>query len=185
MSDKVTEIEALRQIDSLLCQLNEEEINRIFIFVSAKYNVKANQTNIPQHSNRQNEPTFSNPLPSELSIKEFISFKKPIGFYETITCLGYYLEKVLGMDGFKTLDITQANKDARLHPMSNPTFFVNDATSKYGFLMPIGSGKKVLSAKGEAVVNALPDREKVNQILEEYPVKRKPIKKTNKKINHQ
>lgn len=178
MSDKITEIEALGQIDKLLSQLNDEEIARIFNYISAKYKVRQSSTNLPQSSTLRKEDNQDIEIPSDISIKEFMNIKKPIGFYERIACLGYYLEKMMGMDGFKTSDITQANKDARLHPMSNPTFFVNDATSKYGFLTPIGSGKKGISAKGESVVEALPDREKVRQILEENPTKRKTTKRT-------
>lgn len=179
MSDKISEIEALGQIDKLLSQLSEEEIARIFGYVSAKYKMRQSSIILPQNSNVQKDHATNIEIPVDISIKEFMNIKKPIGFYERIACLGYYLEKMMGMDGFKTFDITQANKDARLHPMSNPTFFVNDATSKYGFLTPIGSGKKGISAKGEAIVEALPDREMVRQILEENPTKRKAIKRTS------
>jgi len=180
MSEKINEIGALGQIDSLLSQLNDEEINRIFSFLVAKYKIGQYQTSFPQKKDIQKDQSAHEEIPSGISIKDFVNLKKPVGFYERIACLGYYLEKVMGMEGFKTFDITQANKDARLHPMSNPTFFVNDASAKYGFLTPIGSGKKGISAKGEAVVEALPDREKVQQILDENPTKRKAVRKTDK-----
>jgi hypothetical protein len=179
MSDKVNEIAALAQIDNLLSQLEEEEVSRIFGFISSKYKFIKVASPDPISTNAQTQ-SIGESFNSNMSIKEFVSIKRPEGYYERIACLGYYLEKVKGLEGFKTADITEANKEARLNPMSNPTFFVNDATSKYGYLTPIGGGNKALSAKGEAVVEALPDRERVKQVLEDNPIKRKNPKKNNK-----
>lgn len=175
MSEKINEIEVLKKVDELLSNLSDEERGRIFDYTLAKYKVQSSKMGTSTASSKLNPPDFDT-----MSIKEFMTAKKPNGFYERVTCLAYYLEKIQGLEGFKTVEITQANKDARLSPMSNPTFFVNDAASKYGFLTPIGNAKKALSPRGEALVEALPDRQKVNEVLEEFPVKRKASKKSAK-----
>jgi|SRR5882724_7805619 len=176
MIKKMTEIEALKEIDRILSNLQEEEISRIFEWISSKYKINLQKIGSPVISDR---PLENN---SPLSVKEFITLKKPENFYERIACLAYYLEKYKGIENFKTADITKINQEARLDRLPNPALYVSDATISYGYLSSIGGGKKALSIRGEVLVNALPDRDKVINALLEHPFKRK-IKKSIKRFS--
>jgi hypothetical protein len=181
MSEKVTELEALLGIDKLLSNLEAEEVNRIFDWISSKYKISSKKLgNIVSSSDVQSKKQLSDDL-STISIKEFIALKKPENYYERIACLAYYLEKNKGAENFKTSDITKINQEARLDKLPNPALYVSDATVSYGYLSSIGGGKKALSIRGEALVNALPDRDRVNDALSERPFKRR-TKKSIKKI---
>jgi hypothetical protein len=115
------------------------------------------------------------------TIKQFIAQKRPENLYQRVACLAYYLAHALETPRFKTKDISQANTDAAVSKLSNAAAFVNDATSKYGYLSAAGSGAKQITAFGEQVVEALPDREKVKQLhLDNKSRGRKKAKKKSK-----
>jgi hypothetical protein len=111
--------------------------------------------------------------------KKFMTDKRPRTDAERVTCLAYYLSHFRETPQFKTAEITATNVDAAQKPLSNPTVAVNDAANKYNFLAPAGSGRKQITARGEAVVEALPDREKVKAALEDHPMRK--ARKKNKK----
>jgi len=113
------------------------------------------------------------------TIKQFIAAKRPENVYQRVACLAYYLAHTSAMPRFKTKDITQANTDAAVGKFSNASSFVNDATNKYGYLSAAGGGTKQISAFGEQVVEALPDRDKVKQLHDDH--KPRARKKTKKK----
>lgn len=99
-----------------------------------------------------------------ITIKQFIKQKRPENLYQRVACLAYYLTHALQTAHFKTKDISKANTDAAVSKFSNAAVFVNDATNKYGYLSAAGRGNKQITAFGEEVVEALPDREKVKQL---------------------
>ncbi len=167
------EIEALKDIDERLSKLPVDCQHRVLVWINAKYSGGGRPLAMsPQKSMEPNSGEFG-------SIKDFIAAKKTNGYYERIACLAYYLEKVGGMtEGCKTADITKANNDARMLKIPNPSQYVSDAVKSYGYLTSIGNGRKALTAKGEALVEALPDREKVKAALAEHPAKRRTAKKT-------
>ena len=117
---------------------------------------------------------------TDTSIKQFLALKKPSNFYEQIACLAYYLEKIQGVDGFNTKEITKLNTDARTTKIPHSSMYVKNTVSQYGYLSPLGGGKKALTVRGEALVEALPDKEKVKQALEEHPFRGKSKKKKQK-----
>jgi hypothetical protein len=80
-----------------------------------------------------------------------------------------------------TKDITKANSDARLSKLTNPAVFVKHATHTYGYLTPLGKRKFAISARGEAVVEALPDRTKVEEELAANPFGKKARRKRSRK----
>lgn len=127
-----------------------------------------------------------NPAPGQgqiagMTIKQFIAAKRPENEYQRVACLAYYLAHASGTPRFKTKDITQANTDAAVSKLANPAARVNDATGKYGYLTAAGGGTKQLSAFGEQLVEALPDRDKVKQLHDDHqPRARKKIKKKPK-----
>jgi hypothetical protein len=143
--------------------------------------------NAPQHVNNAGQETGSSASSQNsnhltgMTIKQFIAQKHPENFYQRVACLAYYLAHAADMPHFKTKDISKANTDAAASKFSNATAFVNDATAKYGYLSAAGGGNKQISAFGEQVVEALPDREKVKQLHDEYsPRARKKAKKKTK-----
>jgi hypothetical protein len=99
------------------------------------------------------------------TIKQFVTSKRPDTQYERLACLAYYMTHVGNTPTFKTADITKANTAAALPKLSNPSQVVGDTTSAYKYLSSAGKGAKQISGLGEAVVEALPDREAVKAAI--------------------
>ncbi len=95
------------------------------------------------------------------TIKQFVTAKRPETQYERVACLAYYLTHVSNTPRFKTRDITAANTSAAQPKLSNPSQVVGDTTKTYKYLSSAGKGAKQITALGEAVVEALPNREAV------------------------
>lgn len=183
MAKKTTEHDALKGVDLLLEALSPEERQRVFDWIVLKYKVSPSTTGSnPNPGSTTGAGQFTtSQIPNNAKVKDFIALKKPDGFYERIACLAYYLEKFDGKDGVKTGDIVKANTDARQTKLPHSTMYVNNATTLYGYLIASGKGKKTVSARGEALVDALPDREKVKAALEAHPIKKRSKNKKNKK----
>jgi hypothetical protein len=107
-----------------------------------------------------------------LAPKPFMAQKKPKTDAERMTCLAYFLTHNRATPQFKTRELTKLNEDAAGSPFSNPAVAVSNAV-KEQYLAPAASGKKQITVRGEALVLALPDREKVNAALEEHRVRRR------------
>lgn len=117
-----------------------------------------------------------------LTAKQFMAQKKPKTDGERVTCLAYYLTHQRRTSQFKTRDLTELNKkEAAGTPFSNPTVAVNNAMRDNQFLTPAGGGKKQITARGEALVDALPDREKVAAALAENPIRRRRPSKAKRR----
>src|SRR5712692_7448589 len=95
-----------------------------------------------------------------LSAKQFMAQKKAKTDAERITCLAYYLTHHRKIDKFKTNELTDLNKEAAGAPFSNAAVAVSNAARDLYFA-PAGGGLKQITTRGESVVEALPDREKV------------------------
>ncbi|MGN6294250.1 MAG: hypothetical protein ACTHMV_16000 [Chitinophagaceae bacterium] len=170
MSTKISEIEILKEIDKLLEHLLAEERQRIFNFLSSKYTISlgvaaVNSGKILDNKNQ----SFS----TGTTIKQFITAKKPNGFCEQIICLGYFLEKIQGLEIFESKDMTEANTAARVTKIPHTSLYLKSCFAQYGYLVQVGGGKKALCARGEALVEALPDRDAVKAALENNPIKKK------------
>lgn len=170
-----SETDAMKDLERALDQIDESARRRVLNWAHSKYGLGA-----PLTAPAPIAPPSLDPLNQSQAkgdIKSFMSVKKPGNFYERVACLVYYREKVDKILEIKTADISKANTDARLSKLSNTALFVSDATRKYGYLTSIGHGKVALSSRGEAVVEALPDREKVKEALESNPFRRSGKKK--------
>jgi hypothetical protein len=111
--------------------------------------------------------------PGNLTAKSFLAQKDPKTDAERITCLAYYLTHHKATPRFKTKALANANVDAAQPKFSNPAVAVmNAAGSKY--LSAAGGGEKQITVLGEKLVDALPDRERVNAL-------RKPRRRRTKK----
>lgn len=114
-----------------------------------------------------------------LTPKQFMAQKKPKTDAERITCLGYYLTHQRKIDKFKTKDLTDLNKEAAGAPFSNAAVAVSNAARDLYFA-PAGGGLKQITTRGEAVVEALPDRERVKAALEEQPARKRKVSKNRR-----
>jgi hypothetical protein len=115
----------------------------------------------------------NNQTPSDkLTPKQFLAKKKPDNNYERVACLAYYLTNYRNTPTFKTKDIDALNTESA-HNFRNAPRDVMHATSAYRYLSPAGGGKKQITSLGEAVVDALPDREKVKAVIGEHKPSRK------------
>ena len=113
---------------------------------------------------------------SGLTPKQFMAQKKPKTDAERMTCLAYFMTHQRGTTQFKTKELTDLNKEAAGTPFSNAGVAVNNAALIH-YMTAAGGGAKQITVRGEAVVEALPDREKVKAALEENPARRrKPSK---------
>ena len=104
---------------------------------------------------------------SDLQPKQFLAVKKPTTDYERVACLGYYLTNVRATPHFKTVDITKLATEAA-YKFSNTATSVAHASTTYKYLAPAGGGKKQMTALGEAIVEAMPDRAKVQAAAQEF-----------------
>lgn len=112
--------------------------------------------------------------------KAFMVARRPTTDMERVTCLAYFLTHARNTTSFKTKELTDLNMEAAQPRLSNPSATARNAVG-YGFLAPAGGGRKQITPRGEALVKALPDREKVKAALDEYQIRKKPRKRTARK----
>jgi hypothetical protein len=108
-----------------------------------------------------------------LSPRDFVSQKKPNSLVERVACLAFYLTHYRGTPHFKTADIVSLNTEAAGHKFGNASRDMDNADRQNGYLVTAGKGAKQLTPRGEAVVEALPDRSAVKAALDENPYKSK------------
>ena len=166
----LTEVDAMKFVDDALAGLEPEARQRVLTWAASKYHVET--IKLVGGGSGDGDKKADGMTPAAAGslghIKDFLVKKRPSTLYERVACLAYYLEKMSSITAFKAKDIEKASTDARHGKIDNVPSVLNDATSKYGFLSPCGRGKKELSAKGEAMVEALPDREKVKEVISKY-----------------
>ncbi|MGH9879487.1 MAG: hypothetical protein ACRD5H_17795 [Nitrososphaerales archaeon] len=112
--------------------------------------------------------------------RSFMTQKKPGDQQERVACLAFYLTFHKDMSAFKTRDITQMNSDAGQANLSNAAMFLKNSV-KVQYLSSAGKGMRQLTPRGEALVNALPDRAAVKQALADHPLSGRKKKGTGKK----
>ncbi len=104
--------------------------------------------------------------------KQFMAQKRPSSEIERITCLAYFLSHHRNTPAFKTRDLTKLNTEAAQPSFSNAAVFARNAVQAE-YLSKAGGGSKQITALGEALVDALPDREKVKVAIESNKSSRK------------
>jgi hypothetical protein len=172
-----SEVDAMRDIDGALGKLDAEAQQRVLEWASSKHGLKVKG----QFEGGGSSAHPTSPQPQRATdIKTFLAQKRPDSFYERVACLVYFLEKFAGQAEVGTKDITKANSDARLSKLTNPAVFVKHATHTYGYLTPLGKRKFAISARGEAIVEALPDRTKVEEALVANPFGKKARRKRSR-----
>ncbi|MEU6384620.1 hypothetical protein ABZ847_13705 [Streptomyces bauhiniae] len=103
--------------------------------------------------------------------RSFMSQKKPDSLVERIACLAYYLTVYRDEAHFKTSDLVSLNTEAAAQKFGNASRDADNADRLSGYLVTAGKGMKQLTPRGEAVVQALPDREAVKAALAEHSYK--------------
>ena len=114
------------------------------------------------------------------SPKVFISAKRPAAVAERVACLAFYLTHYRNMQSFGGGDIATLNTEAAA-PRLNTSRDLDNADRASGYLVSAGDRKKQITARGEALVAALPDREAVKAALQEYPHKKRRSTASSKK----
>lgn len=114
--------------------------------------------------------------------KAFMAAKRPKTDVERVACLAYFLTHNRDTSKFKTKALTDLNVEAAGDKFSNISATArNAAASSNGFLSSAGAGNKQITARGEAMVEALPDRDKVTAALAEHPARKARKKRRTRK----
>lgn len=174
MNDSVDEAKVLNDVISALQPMSIEQRSRLIDTVATFYRLSLSQhhSSPAEASATSARPTnegSATPRPSfsedrSLSPKEFLLEKGPRTEAERIACLAYYLTHFRDIKYFQTSDLTDLNVEGAQIKLSNATARVFDAT-RDGFLAPAPGGKKQITALGERLVRALPEREAVREII--------------------
>ena len=99
--------------------------------------------------------------------RDFIAHKNPMNEQERLTCLAYYLDKYQKVEKFSAKELKSLNITAGQPRFKNISYTARDAVNT-GYLAPAGGGKKMLSALGERVVDAMPNRDNVAAVLKKF-----------------
>lgn len=163
-----SELAAIKTIHDALVELPEDQRKFVLSVVMEKLDIEADLKWFSTRTNAAPKPPEppSSPNPN-MSAKEFLTWKMPRTDVERVACLGFYLSRYRGEGSFKTRDITKLNMEAAWPNFSNAATALSNAHTLSGYVMPAGGGKKQLTMKGERLVEALPDRAAVQQVLAE------------------
>lgn len=101
--------------------------------------------------------------------KQFLASKAPRSDVERIAVLAYYLTHARDTPHFSTKELSELNTEAAGPRFSNASYAASNATKKSGLLAAAPGGKKQITARGEALVEALPDRQAVTAALDAIP----------------
>jgi hypothetical protein len=100
-----------------------------------------------------------------ISVKEFLKQKAPTTDLERLVCLAFYLTHAKDIPSFTTREITKLNSDAHGMDFSNAAATAMNAVKQSKYLSSASGGKKRITTRGEAIVDAMPDRAKVKEVL--------------------
>jgi len=103
--------------------------------------------------------------------KQFLALKAPETDVERVTVLGYYLTYARENPHFKTKELSELNVEAAGPRLSNASYAASNAQKKMGYLASGPGGTKQITARGEALVENLPDRAAAKAAVEALPGK--------------
>jgi hypothetical protein len=172
MTSKVDrEVEAMQTSLGALSVLDQAEQKRVLEWLADKLNLATIGVPSPGVSERG---TVSNAKASAThgntpTPKHFMVEKRPTTDVERITCLAYYLTHYRDTTHFKSKQLGELNKEAAQPKFSNAAVAVKNATVQNQYLSAAAAGNKQITARGEAIVEALPDQEKVKVALQANP----------------
>jgi hypothetical protein len=174
-----SEIVAMDAALKALSELQVDEQKRVLAWLIQKLNLSGSVSLESQSAPAQ--PGIARPAGAVggVTAKQFMAQKRAKTDAERITCLAYYLTHFRKIDKFKTKDLTELNKDAAGVPFSNAAVAVNNA-ARDSYMAPAGGGLKQITSRGEALVEALPDREGVKAALEAQPARKRKVPKNKR-----
>lgn len=132
----------------------------------------------PATTSGESDASFS--VDVEMSPKQFILEKRPRAEVERLACLAYYLTHYRHTPQFKNIDLSNINTEAAQRKFSNVAYTVQNAVKLHYIVQGSKKGHKQLSADGEQIISALPDREAVAAIRQRMRP-RKPTKRSRRK----
>ena len=179
------ELSAMRTCYTALADLEESGRQRAVMWLIESLRIAGVGTAVPvgtgvlpAGANSRVGPVGLDSVPSP---RDFMSQKRPQSHVERVACLAYYLSRHRSTPHFKAADIGALNTDAAGQKFGNLSRDVDNADRHSGFIVSAGKGAKQLTARGEALVEALPDREAVKLALLEYPYRQKRSSGSSKK----
>jgi hypothetical protein len=171
--DGVGELKAMTAALTALEPLDVDARSRALKWLSEALGVsgalggKTSSLNTSVNSHRENGGDAADI--SVMTPKQFMSMKRPTTDVERIACLAYYLTYARDTLHFKTTDLTSLNTEAAGLRFGNASQAANNAMNQNGYLAQAGKGNRQITPRGEALVEALPDREAVTAALAEHP----------------
>ena len=176
------ELEAMRAVHKALEPLDAEARGRVLSWVTSTLEVnepngKLQQSKSVAHATGQGTPAIT----SGQTIEAFVASKRPSDTYQRLAALAFYLEHYEQHTDITGKDLTKANTDARQVKVSNMAQFIDLATRRHGYFTSSGKGKKRLSSRGRALVEALPDQAAVKESLGQHPLPKKGGRKAKKR----
>ena len=99
------------------------------------------------------------------TIKDFLKRKLPKTEAERLVCIAYYLTHASNTSEFSTRDINTLNSEAHQPAFANASVTIGNAVRQSRFLCQASNGQKKITTVGEALVEALPDREKLSDAV--------------------
>jgi hypothetical protein len=178
---EVNELDAIKTAMDALQPLDEEGRRRALSYISDRLSIPTGALGAGSIGG-QATPRVQD-VPGDLKTMEpkaFLAAKNPQTDVERATVLAYYLTHARGERHFKTRDLTDLNTEAAGQRFSNTSVAVNNAIRQNGYLAPGPKGTRQITARGDEVVEALPDREALAAILAAQPKRRRRKRTTNK-----
>jgi hypothetical protein len=133
------------------------------------------------HSHVSSHVSSTHVVDPNATPQHFLDEKRPDTDVERVACLAFYLKHNRNTRQVKTSDITTLNTEAAYRELSNASYAVGNA-EKAGLLTKAGKrGEKQITSFGERIVDALPDRKAVKEVMASHKKRsvrrRKPRKK--------
>jgi hypothetical protein len=167
-NDFVRELEALKQMLSVLEALNDDQRKFVLKAAADRFGlIIPKNENFENISDAQNHSVQfkANENIANITPKEFIKIKNPDSDVLRVACLAYYLTYARNQPHFKSEEIAKLNTEAAYQNFGNHLKTVNNTMTRSHFLAPAGNGKKQITAHGEDVVNSLPNKEAVAELI--------------------
>ncbi len=173
LRDENFELDAMATVYKILQRLVPDEQARVLSWVEEKLGLRA-EPRLGSDIGAAGVANGTGPMSGSLQVsaKRFLADKKPSTDVERMACLAFFQTHMKSRPKFKTRELTELNKEAAQPPLSNPAFAVVNATNAK-YLAPAGGGYKQITVRGETLVEALPDREKVKAALNANPLGRR------------
>jgi hypothetical protein len=165
-----TELEAIAAILSVLGPLDETQRKFVLRTVADRLAIPESDTSLASRDQPEDTlPRAKHGATRAGTPKAFLAAKRPSSEVERIACLAYFLTHMRNTRHFKTKDIVSLNTEAAAPRLAVARRTIDNAMRRNQFLAPAGSGSKQISALGEQVVGALPDREAVTALTKASP----------------